>query len=708
MFQRATLPWLLLICLPVSLASSCENECCPGKKVGDEDYTFSHHTTPEEAHNAGCSDQCVYTRDSDDMSNNVCFKSGDQSSKCTCASLPHAPKQYCQPGDPCWPTRADLENFTEQINGNNLSCLRLKKFVNVNDQSAHEQICLPYTGLQVDTTPGTCPSPVNSDPYLPPDPSCAPNPFVTGARYNDSDNQFACMTPYQFLNNRNFKLEWMAAFVVTAHSKEDISAAVKFARKHNLSISVISTGHDLQDRNAGPSPNSLLIRTTCFREWTPTDETVDTGIGSKCTTGPVWKDGYAKVGAGLTFGRNFWWKLENAKGTYELAADFHRETVGGTCRSVGIVGWTMGGGRGWTSPKYGLGVDQLIHVDFVAADGSFQSANHSHNSDLFYAIRGGGGGFAIIHKLHIKLHKPSPSCNGSMKGCYTMHSLTWTGTYSESTVAYIKKILLAYAAWSLENRSSWNSIVQLFYGMPDNKPNQFTLNISANQFGHVDPYSFDEAMANFKTDLKTNLTTITDKYWCEVFPDSNNGNNCTDIPWTVSRLLQSIRFLVNGTVITNASSDGFLDKMLSTWQPACANSPHSICASGFQIHGDLPDINKTTNKGVHDCGGPVSNGFRTSSFQVFNYSPRSAGRNLTFVQQEEWMRFGLGPVLYPYSTNSYFNEVEYTLPPGQWERRFWGTEAHCRLQRTKRKYDPEQAFGCRHCIGDEVGYDPTK
>ena len=104
--------------------------------------------------------------------------------------------------------------------------------------------------------------------YQTPDPHCEANPFISGAHYDNITGK-ACMTPYQILNNRNFKQEWMAAFIVNAEFSSDIKASIAFAKKHNLGISVINTGHDLLDRNAGPGPNTLLIRTTCFREWDP-------------------------------------------------------------------------------------------------------------------------------------------------------------------------------------------------------------------------------------------------------------------------------------------------------------------------------------------------------------------------------------------------------------------------------------------------------
>ena len=82
------------------------------------------------------------------------------------------------------------------------------------------------------------------------------------------------MTPFQFLNNRNYKKEWKAAFIVTAEHPDDIVKAVQFANHHSLGISVFSTGHDLQDRNAGAGPNTLLIRTTCFQNFTFVNESI--------------------------------------------------------------------------------------------------------------------------------------------------------------------------------------------------------------------------------------------------------------------------------------------------------------------------------------------------------------------------------------------------------------------------------------------------
>ena len=121
-----------------------------------------------------------------------------------------------------------------------------------------------------------------------------------------------------------------------------------------------------------------------------------------------------------------------------MAREQNKEIVGGTCHSVGIVGWTLGAGRGFTSPKFGLGVDQLLEVSLVNAEGEFVTASHSENPKLFYAIRGGGGGFGVIYNLKIKLH--DETCKTNMTGCYQYNNVLWKGKYSSSKIDYIKNI----------------------------------------------------------------------------------------------------------------------------------------------------------------------------------------------------------------------------------------------------------------------------
>ena len=139
-----------------------------------------------------------------------------------------------------------------------------------NNNETNQKICLPYSGLENPLEFAQDKVCKEVSPSSPPNPYCEPNVYNTGANYSDPENKnpfpgYACMTPYQFLTNRNYKLEWKPMFIVVAMSDEDVSEALKFASEHNIGVAVKATGHDFNDRNAGPTDNSMLIVTTCFR-----------------------------------------------------------------------------------------------------------------------------------------------------------------------------------------------------------------------------------------------------------------------------------------------------------------------------------------------------------------------------------------------------------------------------------------------------------
>lgn len=101
-----------------------------------------------------------------------------------------------------------------------------------------------------------------------------------------------------------------------------------------------------------------------------------------------------RAGAGCT-----WGDVDHATYAFGLAVP------GGVISTTGISGLTLGGGIGHLSRKYGLSIDNLLEIDMVLADGRFVTANADDNTDLFWAVRGGGGNFGVITSMLFQAHE---------------------------------------------------------------------------------------------------------------------------------------------------------------------------------------------------------------------------------------------------------------------------------------------------------------
>jgi FAD/FMN-containing dehydrogenase len=160
---------------------------------------------------------------------------------------------------------------------------------------------------------------------------------------------------------------------VLAATPADVRRAVLTAKARGLRVAVRATGHGTL---AEPSPDTLLIDTSHM-----TSVLVDPGRRT------------ARVGPGATWGD-----------VIAAAAPFGLAPVSGTNPTVGVTGFTFGGGHGYLSRRYGLGADNLIRADVVTADGELLIARENRRSGLFWALRGAGGNFGVATSLEVRLH----------------------------------------------------------------------------------------------------------------------------------------------------------------------------------------------------------------------------------------------------------------------------------------------------------------
>ena len=157
-------------------------------------------------------------------------------------------------------------------------------------------------------------------------------------------------------------------------SVADVITAVNFGRSHDLLIAVRGGGHN--GPGFGSCDDGLVIDLAMMKgiRVNPEDRTVQAEPG--CTQGDV----------------------DHASHAFGLAVP------AGIVSTTGLAGLTLGGGSGYLTRKYGLTIDNLIEADVVLADGSFVTANTRENTDLFWALRGGGGNFGIVTNFVFQAH----------------------------------------------------------------------------------------------------------------------------------------------------------------------------------------------------------------------------------------------------------------------------------------------------------------
>ena len=180
----------------------------------------------------------------------------------------------------------------------------------------------------------------------------------------------------------NAMIDKRPALIAQCRDVADVISAVNFGRENKLDIAIRSGGH----HGAGLSSvdGGLVIDLSLMKgiRVDPQARTVRAQAG--CTQGEV----------------------DHATHIFGLA------TTTGIVSTTGIGGLTLGGGTGNLTRSYGLAIDNLLEADVVLADGSFVIANEKMNSDLFWALRGGGGNFGVVTSFMYKLYPVSTVYGG--------------------------------------------------------------------------------------------------------------------------------------------------------------------------------------------------------------------------------------------------------------------------------------------------------
>jgi FAD/FMN-containing dehydrogenase len=185
---------------------------------------------------------------------------------------------------------------------------------------------------------------------------------------------------------------WMSApsaYAVVARGTAHVVAAVNFARANNLRLVVKGGGHSYQ--GTSNAPDSLLIWMRAMNNIIVYDAFVGEGCAGVELPQPA-----VTVEAGA-----MWVHAYDA-----VTTKYGRYVQGGGCTTVGVAGLIQSGGFGSFSKNYGTAASGLLEAEIVTADGTVRIANACTNPELFWGLKGGGGGsLGVVTRLTLRTHE---------------------------------------------------------------------------------------------------------------------------------------------------------------------------------------------------------------------------------------------------------------------------------------------------------------
>jgi FAD/FMN-containing dehydrogenase len=486
---------------------------------------------------------------------------------------------------------------------------------------------------------------------------------------------------------------WLAAYdarhspvAVAAESAADIAAAVDFARDRGLGLVVKGTGHDYLGRSS--APGSLLVWTHRMREVTVHDAFIPAGAQCSGQGAPA-----VTVGAGTRW-------LE----AYQAVAARGRYVQGGGCTSVGAAGgFPQGGGFGPLSRRYGTAAGNMLEAEVMTASGEIVVANAHQHPDLFWALRGGGGGtFGVVSRLTMRTH-PMPSTlaivTGTIRagggdgfrrligalvrflpGLCDDHWGEQVQLNGDNTATFL---MIAVDLTEAEARETWRP----FLGWVAADPSAFSsdVSVSAIPFGSIwNAAAWDEVLPGM------------------VCHDDRQGQPPGRFWWAgdqaqVSQYLHAYKSRWLPGRLFEESPDDLADALFAASRHWVISLHLNKGLLGAASEAVARDRATAINGAVFDAAALII----TASMQQFAFPGVPGHEPDLALAADRARRVGRAMdvirALTP-DSGSYLNEADY-FEPG-WQRGFWGGN-YPRLLEIKRAYDPTNLFQVHHGVSSE-------
>ncbi|KAK4240110.1 hypothetical protein C8A03DRAFT_13528 [Achaetomium macrosporum] len=458
--------------------------------------------------------------------------------------------------------------------------------------------------------------------------------------------------------------EGYPVFVINATEVRHVQLGVQFARKHNIRLVIKSSGHDFLGRSN--APNSLSIWTHNMK-WI---ETHDSFRPSRCK---VTIDHTAvTVGAGAHM-----WDI------YSALDALNQTIVGGGGKTVSVGGYLTGAGHSLLSARYGLAADQVLEMEVVTPTGEIVTANECQNTDLFWAMRGGGGStFGVITSVTMKTF-PTPEIEHVLMGVVTLDVANTRAIFD--MIAYVLSQFPSLGDQGLSGYAYFSPAIAT--SSPDGSnvtvAGLFMVGILQNSTPEAMRALWDPVFAHVNATWPGMFQALYQPrsypsflaYFAEIYDRSPAGRS----QYVGSRLLD------------RAALTDDLAKSAAAWE----RFSNASVASAFLVSG----------KGVFDAkprgcdGNAVLPAWRKAYVHAtlgvvappLNPAGRAAARKQ--VQERVAALRELAPGMGAYMNEAAFDEPNY-------RHEFWGSNYE-RLLRIKRAIDPDDVLWCTPCVGNE-------
>ncbi|KAG9230499.1 FAD binding domain-containing protein [Amylocarpus encephaloides] len=474
-----------------------------------------------------------------------------------------------------------------------------------------------------------------------------------------------CIPPIS-LHTKGCRQGGYPRYVVKVTGDSQVQTAINFARQNNVRVVIKNTGHDFSGKSLGAS--ALSIWTHHLKDITYVPNYATDGY-----SGPAFN-----VGAGV-----------QAKEIYKAAFDQGMMVVGGICDSVGLYGgYSQGGGHSMLSSIRGMGADQILSIQLVTANGNLVTASATENTDLFWAIRGGGGStYGVVTSMVVKAFPDIGAAVGtfewSVKGNNISEDTFWKGV--SSYFSYFKNFTDegTAAQWFIYPKGDLASITK-----PDGQPRFQLFPFFAPGKTIAQTESLTASWLTEMTTLGINITTnwaYFDSYYnayYSVFSSSAFGH----MPYTIaygSRLVPQENF----------DKSAKLNATVAAYR-AMSEAGHMF--NGYQYSPTLK-----AGAPVGPDGNAIHPAWRNALSHTIAFVQWPD--NATIKQQKQirsdFAIYGMKPLRDVTSgAGSYMNEADRLEP--DFQQSFYG-DNYARLLQIKQKYDPEDVFWAATAVGSE-------